>query len=136
MNRRVARLRAAQALYQMDLTNSDIESAIESVLDDNEEQSEFFKQLIFGTTEKIEKIDETISANLKGWTISRMGHVDRAIIRMAMFEMLEVEDIPVNVTFNEAIELAKAFGGEEAGRFVNGVLSKSIETLNLDRKRN
>jgi transcription antitermination protein NusB len=136
MNRRVARLRAAQALYQMDLTNSDIESAIESVLDDNEEQSEFFKQLIYGTTEKREKIDETISANLKGWTISRMGHVDRAIIRMAMFEMLEVEDIPVNVTFNEAIELAKAFGGEEAGRFVNGVLSKSIETLNLDRKRN
>ncbi|WP_368503854.1 transcription antitermination factor NusB [Alkalihalophilus sp. As8PL] len=136
MNRRVARLRAAQALYQMDLTNSDIESAIESVLDDNEEQSEFFKQLIYGTTEKREKIDETISVNLKGWTISRMGHVDRAIIRMAMFEMLEVEDIPVNVTFNEAIELAKAFGGEEAGRFVNGVLSKSIETLNLDRKRN
>ncbi|MDV2885550.1 transcription antitermination factor NusB [Alkalihalophilus pseudofirmus] len=134
MNRRLARLRAAQALYQMDLTGSDVESAIESVLEDNEKQSEFFTQLVKGTTELKVKIDETISANLEGWTISRMGHVDRAIIRMAMYEMLEVEDIPVNVTFNEAIELAKAFGGDEAGRFVNGVLSKSIETLNLDRK--
>ncbi|ADC48374.1 transcription antitermination protein NusB [Alkalihalophilus pseudofirmus OF4] len=135
MNRRLARLRAAQALYQMDLTGSEMESAIESVLEDNEKQSEFFTQLVQGTTELKTKIDETISANLEGWTISRMGHVDRAIIRMAMYEMLEVEDIPVNVTFNEAIELAKAFGGEEAGRFVNGVLSKSIETLNLDRKK-
>ncbi|MEC2073835.1 transcription antitermination factor NusB [Alkalihalophilus marmarensis] len=135
MNRRLARLRAAQALYQMDLTGSEMESAIESVLEDNEKQSEFFTQLVQGTTELKAKIDETISANLEGWTISRMGHVDRAIIRMAMYEMLEVEDIPVNVTFNEAIELAKAFGGDEAGRFVNGVLSKSIETLNLDRKK-
>ncbi|ERN53016.1 transcription antitermination factor NusB [Alkalihalophilus marmarensis] len=135
MNRRLARLRAAQALYQMDLTGSEMKSAIESVLEDNEKQSEFFIQLVQGTTEIKAKIDETISANLEGWTISRMGHVDRAIIRMAMYEMLEVEDIPVNVTFNEAIELAKAFGGDEAGRFVNGVLSKSIETLNLDRKK-
>ncbi|OLS39413.1 N utilization substance protein B [Alkalihalophilus pseudofirmus] len=135
MNRRLARLRAAQALYQMDLTGSEMESAIESVLEDNEKQSEFFTQLVQGTTELKAKIDETISANLEGWTISRMGHVDRAIIRMAMYEMLEVEDIPVNVTFNEAIELAKAFGGDEAGRFVNGVLSKSIETLNLDQKK-
>ncbi|WP_100373432.1 transcription antitermination factor NusB [Bacillus sp. FJAT-45037] len=134
MNRRLARLRAAQALYQMDLTGSEAESAIESVLDDNEEQSEFFKELIHGTTELQADLDEKISANLKGWTIARMGHVDRAIIRMAMYEMLKVEDIPVNVTFNEAIELAKAFGGEESGRFVNGVLSKSIETLDLDRK--
>jgi N utilization substance protein B len=119
----------------MDLTGSEMKSAIESVLEDNEKQSEFFIQLVQGTTEIKAKIDETISANLEGWTISRMGHVDRAIIRMAMYEMLEVEDIPVNVTFNEAIELAKAFGGDEAGRFVNGVLSKSIETLNLDRKK-
>ncbi len=69
-----------------------------------------------------------ISANLQGWTLERMGHVDRAIARMAMYEIKFIDDIPVNVTFNEAIELAKAFGGQDAGKFINGVLSKSIET--------
>ncbi|KGA97900.1 transcription antitermination protein NusB [Alkalihalobacillus alcalophilus ATCC 27647 = CGMCC 1.3604] len=130
MNRRVARLRAAQALYQMDVAQSEPNEALESVLDTGEEASGFLKDLIFGTVEHKAELDTIISANLVGWTIERMGHVDRAITRMALYEMQYIDDIPKNVTFNEAIELAKAFGGEESGKFINGVLSKSMEELN------
>lgn len=129
MNRRVARLRAAQALYQMDLAKSDAEQAIESVLDEGEEASEFFLELVNGTSTYLPTIDEIIAKSLQGWTINRMGLVDRAIVRMMVFEMKYIDDIPVNVTLNEAIELAKAFGGEESGKFVNGVLSKALETI-------
>ncbi|KYG30952.1 transcription antitermination factor NusB [Alkalihalobacillus trypoxylicola] len=130
MNRRVARLRAAQALYQMDLAHTEPESALESVLDDGEVASDFLNELIYGTLKNKEQIDQLITENLTGWKIERMGHVDRAITRMALYEMLYIEDIPVNVTFNEAIELAKAFGGDESGKFINGLLSKSIEKMN------
>ncbi|WP_227938473.1 transcription antitermination factor NusB [Alkalihalobacillus deserti] len=129
MNRRVARLRAAQALYQIDLADTDIDSAIHSVLDDEETASDFMTDLVKGTVEQKSAIDPLISASLQGWTIDRMGLVDRAIVRMSLYEMKYIEDIPVNVTFNEGIELAKAFGGEESGRFVNGVLSKAMEEI-------
>ncbi len=129
MNRRVARLRAAQALYQIDLTESDIESAIESVVDEGEKPSSFMLDLVHGTMDKKAVIDPVISESLQGWTLDRMGLVDRAIVRMTLYEMKYIEDIPMNVTFNEGIELAKAFGGEESGRFVNGVLSKAMEKV-------
>ncbi|WP_100404753.1 transcription antitermination factor NusB [Bacillus solitudinis] len=129
MNRRLARLRAAQALYQMDVADTDATTALQSVLDDEDEASEFLHKLVEGTVEHKEELDRVISANLQGWTIERMGHVDRAIVRMALYEMKFIEDIPANVTFNEAIELAKAFGGEESGRFINGVLSKSVDMI-------
>ncbi|MDQ0208961.1 transcription antitermination factor NusB [Alkalicoccobacillus murimartini] len=134
MNRRVARLRAAQALYQIDVTKVEPELAMDSVMDDEEQATEFFHQLVHGTIDKKQELDGWISSNLLGYTIERMGHVDRAIARMALFEMKYIEDIPVNVTFNEAIELAKAFGGEEAGRFMNGVLSNSVDMMNDEQK--
>ncbi|WP_332695881.1 transcription antitermination factor NusB [Halalkalibacter lacteus] len=130
MNRRVARLRAAQALYQIDLTTeSDSEVAIQSVLDEGETPSSFMLDLVRGTLDRKSTIDPVISSSLQGWTLDRMGLVDRAIVRMTLYEMKYIDDIPVNVTFNEGIELAKAFGGEESGKFVNGVLSKAIEKL-------
>ncbi|ARK31395.1 transcription antitermination factor NusB [Halalkalibacter krulwichiae] len=129
MNRRVARLRAAQALYQIDLTDTEINAAIHSVLDEGEVASTFMLDLVNGTIEQKDEIDPIISQSLQGWTIDRMGLVDRAIVRMSLYEMKNIEDIPVNVSFNEAIELAKAFGGEESGRFVNGVLSKAMEKI-------
>ncbi|MBM0067657.1 transcription antitermination factor NusB [Alkalicoccobacillus gibsonii] len=132
MNRRVARLRAAQALYQIDVIKTEPDLAMESVLNDDEEPSDFFHQLVHGTLEHKKELDGWISSNLQGYTIERIGHVDRAIARMALFEMKYIDDIPANVTFNEAIELSKAFGGEEAGRFMNGVLSNSVDMMNRE----
>lgn len=123
-NRRLERLRAVQALFQVDLIGVSWEEALRSTLEEDEEITPFMKQLVAGTVEHIEEIDEILSANLVKWKLNRVANVDRAVLRMAVYEMKYMDDIPKNVTLNEAIELAKAFGGEESGKFVNGVLSK------------
>lgn len=123
-NRRLERLRAVQALFQVDLIGVSWKEALRSTLEEDEEITPFMKQLVAGTVEHIEEIDEILSANLVKWKLNRVANVDRAVLRMAVYEMKYMDDIPKNVTLNEAIELAKAFGGEESGKFVNGVLSK------------
>lgn len=74
--------------------------------------------------EKLSEIDAAISEKATGWTIDRMGKVDLAIIRLAVFEILFDDDIPVGVSINEAVELAKKYGRDESSGFVNGVLAK------------
>lgn len=132
MNRRLARLRAVQALFQVDFTGVGWQVAIEDALDDGEVTSPFLEELVKGTLEHKEEIDQILRQSLTNWTLDRVGNVDRAVLRMALYEMKYVIDIPQNVSFNEAIELAKAFGGEDSGRFVNGVLSKAAEFLSKE----
>ena len=74
----------------------------------------------------MEEIDEIISSNAEGWNISRMGKVELAIIRLAVFEMRFDEDIPELVAIDEAVELAKKFGGDQAPSFINGVLARIV----------
>lgn len=74
--------------------------------------------------EKLPEIDKEISEKAVGWTIDRMGKVDIAIIRLAVYEILFDEEIPVGVSINEAVELAKKYGRDESGSFINGVLAK------------
>lgn len=132
MTRRTAREKALQALYQIDLIKSSPKEAIESVLVDGEHESEmkFLENLVFGCTEKINDVDDLIRPYLKKWTLERLGIIDRNIMRMAVYEMKYIEDIPPNVSINEAIEIAKVFGDDHSTKFVNGVLSKVKETLN------
>ncbi|TKD70061.1 transcription antitermination factor NusB [Pseudalkalibacillus hwajinpoensis] len=126
MKRRHAREKAIQVLFQIDVTDTDPREALEHVLSEGE-GDEFLSELVFGTLENLEKIDEVIKENLVNWSFSRIGNVDRSVLRMASYEMVIRDDIPVNVSLNEAVELAKLFGGEESGRFVNGVLSKIMQ---------
>ncbi|MDQ0481718.1 transcription antitermination factor NusB [Guptibacillus hwajinpoensis] len=126
MKRRHAREKAIQVLFQIDVTDTDPREALEHVLNEGE-GDEFLSELVFGTLENLEKIDEVIKQNLVNWSFSRIGNVDRSVLRMASYEMVIRDDIPVNVSLNEAVELAKLFGGEESGRFVNGVLSKIMQ---------
>ncbi|KMM37880.1 transcription antitermination factor NusB [Guptibacillus hwajinpoensis] len=126
MKRRHAREKAIQVLFQIDVTDTDPREALEHVLNEGE-GDEFLSELVFGTLENLEKIDEVIKENLVNWSFSRIGNVDRSVLRMASYEMVIRDDIPVNVSLNEAVELAKLFGGEESGRFVNGVLSKIMQ---------
>ena len=74
----------------------------------------------------MEEIDEIISSNAEGWNISRMGKVELAIIRLAVFELRFDEDIPDLVAIDEAVELAKKFGGDQAPSFINGVLARIV----------
>jgi transcription antitermination protein NusB len=131
MKRRLARIKAVQSLFQVDMSGTDKEEAISNVLEDNEQKDVFLDKLVSGTLEHLEEIDQIFKGNLQNWKIDRVGNVDRAVIRMAIYEMKYLEDIPVNVSLNEAVDVAKSFGGEESGRFVNGVLSKIAETLKV-----
>jgi transcription antitermination protein NusB len=129
MKRRLARIKAVQSLFQVDLSGTDKEEAINNILEESEAKDPFLEKLVYGTLENLVEIDQLFTQNLENWKIDRVGNVDRAVIRLAIFEMKYLEEIPINVSLNEAIDVAKSFGGEESGRFVNGVLSKIAETL-------
>lgn len=127
MNRRLARLRAVQVLYQVDLTGVNWENALKNTLEEDEIPDEFLTTVIEGTLKEKESIDAQLTEHLDNWTITRVGNIDRNILRESVYEMLFVEDIPLHVSVNEAIELGKAFGGKESGSFINGVLSNVLK---------
>lgn len=86
--------------------------------------------LIEGVEEHRAELDEVLGNASENWAISRMPIIDRCVLRLAAFEMLHVDSVPLSVSINEAVELAKAFGGEdESHRFVNGVLGKIAASL-------
>ncbi|MEH7733978.1 transcription antitermination factor NusB [Bacillus pumilus] len=122
MKRRTAREKALQTLFQIDVSNIDPKEAITHALDE-QESDPFFEELVFGVLEQKDKLDDMISKHLVNWKLDRIANVDRAILRLSVYEMVYQEDIPVSVSMNEAIELAKLFGDDKASKFVNGVLS-------------
>ncbi|MDM5320595.1 transcription antitermination factor NusB [Bacillus altitudinis] len=122
MKRRTAREKALQTLFQIDVSNIDPKEAITHALDE-QESDPFFEELVFGVLEQKDKLDDMISQHLVNWKLDRIANVDRAILRLSVYEMVHQEDIPVSVSMNEAIELAKLFGDDKAPKFVNGVLS-------------
>ncbi|WP_158735191.1 transcription antitermination factor NusB [Alteribacillus sp. YIM 98480] len=132
MNRRLARLRAVQTLYQMELTDAGWQAALNNSLEEDETADEFLTTSVKGTLDHLTEIDNKIQKHLEHWTLERVGNVDRSILRKAVHEMLYMEDIPLHVSVNEAIELAKAFGGTESGKFVNGVLSNILKQCESD----
>ena len=122
MKRRTASEKALQTLFQIDVSNIDPKEAITHALDE-QESDPFFEELVFGVLEQKDKLDDMISQHLVNWKLDRIANVDRAILRLSVYEMVYQEDIPVSVSMNEAIELAKLFGDDKAPKFVNGVLS-------------
>ncbi|TWM80950.1 N utilization substance protein B [Bacillus licheniformis] len=122
MKRRTAREKALQSLFQIDVSDIEPNEAMQHALD-GQESDAFFEQLVYGVLENKEKIDEMIKRHLVNWKLDRLANVDRAILRLSAYEMIFLDDIPVNVSMNEAIELAKQFGDDKSAKFVNGVLS-------------
>lgn len=84
----------------------------------------YLNNRLLAILEKVDEIDNMLSGAASGWTLSRMGKVELTILRLAVFEMKFDDDIPVKVAINEAVELAKVFGGDDTPGFVNGVLAK------------
>jgi len=132
LSRRLARRKALQLLYQIDLTQSSPDEAW-SRSDANESLSasaqEFAYTLVTGVRQYLTEIDELIAGFAKDWTIERMSYVDRNILRLAVFELKYLPDIPTKVAVNEAVELAKDFSDVQASRFINGVLGTVVEFL-------
>ena len=125
--RRRARENALAILYSSDIIESDAVRIVEDGLypSGDIKLSEYAEMLVEGVSSHLEEIDEKLMASSENWALDRMPVVDRAILRLAVFEMLYVDEVPVSVSINEAVELAKAYGGEdESSRFVNGVLGR------------
>jgi len=123
MKRRTAREKALQALFQVNVSKTDPNEAIVHALDE-QKSDQFMEALVFGTIEHEKELDELITPHLVNWTIDRLANIDKTILRMAVYELKYEHDIPANVTLDEAVELAKAFGDEQSSKFINGVLSK------------
>lgn len=97
---------------------------LEELPEITEEERSYILQKFDGIKERVAEIDEKINGVAKGWKTGRMGKAELAILRLAVYEMLYDEDVPVKVAINEAVELAKKFGGDESPAFVNGILAK------------
>ncbi len=124
-NRRRSRELALQALFYMDLRGDDSEEKLALFLDNQGPAARaqpFFLELVRGVVDAKPRIDGIIERFASNWKISRMSGVDRNILRIAVFEMLVREDIPVKVAINEAIDIGKKYGTEESGAFINGIL--------------
>ena len=125
--RREARELALQLLYALELNPIDIEEGLR-LSRENSRASEgvrlFAEELVAGVMANRSAIDKKIRGQSKNWAISRMAKVDLNILRLALFELMFREDIPRNVTINEAIEVAKKFGSEESSAFINGMLDE------------
>ena len=132
MLRRKARAAALQILFQMDVRNKKLEEVLpyfEVPKEWDEDTLSFFFRLVQGVENKKKEIDEVLSQASEEWPLYRMANVDRNILRLAVFEILFLPEIPVSVAINEAVELGKKYGTEESGKFVNGVLGKLAKNL-------
>jgi len=132
MSRRHARETALQVLYQLDMTgdSKDFQEIINNWASEftvSEKSQEFTRQLVEGTLKHKDQIDARIATTAHEWTLDRMNTVDRNLMRLAVYEMLYGVGIPQRVILNEAIEIAKKFGGEDSARFVNGILDKLMD---------
>ncbi len=141
-NRRRVREIALQIMYRLDVDSSLEQSdpdCLKSVikehlefLDPSDKIRDLAFLLIVGICQNIRKLDQRIEDAAENWSVRRLSIVDRNIIRLAVFEMEHMPEIPFKVIMNEAIDMAKSFSSEKSGKFVNGVLDKVYRILRID----
>lgn len=131
-NRRKGREAALQLLFLHDLSGVHTERVVANFWEENpadSETREFAMRLLSGALDHLNDIDEAVGKLSAHWRLSRMAAVDRNVLRLAVFELCHCPDIPTKVSLNEAIEIAKKFGSEESGAFVNGILDQVAKTV-------
>ncbi len=131
MSRRQMREHIFTLLFRRDFHSQEemqeqIPLYVESQEELNEADTEELIRRISALLEKVEELDEKISSVTEGWTTQRIGKAEITILRLALYEMTYEEDVPSKVAINEAVELAKKFGGNESPAFINGVLAKLV----------
>ena len=141
-NRHLSRSIAMQSLYEWDFSGK-ADEKLKEITERNiiefgpgMEDVEFIWQLVNGVSGKISQLDDIISKSAPQWPIEQITIVDRNVLRLGLFELLfaKKEEVPPKVAINEAIELAKTFGGESSGKFVNGVLGTVYRELGEPEK--
>jgi len=123
--RRKARTVALQALFEVDSVAHEAEETLDRLLAEaslSEDGMAFARELVSGVLTNREKIDNMIQAHAPAWPVAQLATIDRNILRLAIFEILLNNKVPVKAAINEAVELAKTFGSENSPKFINGVL--------------
>jgi transcription antitermination protein NusB len=129
--RRKSRENAVILLYQVDLLEKDIEKIIENNMLSGKKYDKFTLKIVRGVIKNKKKIDSMIMSIVENWTLERIAIIDRNILRVAVYEMLYEDEIPLKVSVDEAIEIAKVLGQkEDTPKFVNGVLGKILSDIN------
>jgi len=113
-------------LYQREITEESVGRIFEeqSWSSEDGQPTEYCRELVTGVEATQSRIDGIIEDISQNWVLSRMPLVDRSILRLAVYEMLYRDDVPDSVSINEAVEMAKVYGGEDSSKFVNGILGR------------
>jgi transcription antitermination factor NusB len=130
-----AREFSLQLLYQVDITHDPISEVLEFFWEEGNDADkkdpeirEYAERLVRGVVENLPAVDKLIEQAAQNWVIQRMAAVDRNILRLSAYELKFMEEIPIKVSINEAVELAKRYGEDESSKFVNGILDKIAKT--------
>jgi N utilization substance protein B len=137
--RRKSRELAMQALFCMDTLKNESDELLEGLsgmLELAPDINRFYMMLIKGVIDNKSQLDQLIEKFSSNWKISRMGCVDRNILRIAAYEILYCHDIPPKVSINEAVDIGKLYGTEESGSFINGILDGIYQQQAAENKKN
>lgn len=129
--RRKARELAFQAIFSWEMSQNSVNNIEVNFIADNSKRRfdiEYFQQLLRGVTSNVEELDLAISPHVDR-PLDDIDHVEKAILRVAVFELSDCQDVPYRVVINEAIELAKSFAADDSHKFVNGVLDKAVKLI-------
>ena len=139
MSRRVAREAAVKTLFQREFHDITPEEALPLALEDAEEMTPndilFAHQLIDGVIAHQSQLDATLNEFAVDWKMERIAKLERSILRLALFELMFMDDVPVGVTVNEAIEITKIYSTQDASRFINGILGNVIQHMKVLQKK-
>ena len=146
MSRRKSREFAMQLIYQIEMrSGDDLKDQLELAFEENERDytqtdRAYIENVVYGVFSNLEELDSVVRNNAKGWKLTRIAKIDLSILRLCIYEIKYRDDIPFNISINEAIELAKKYGAEESGSFINGILSKAVppetaSNIKFDREK-
>ncbi|HFK6409245.1 TPA: transcription antitermination factor NusB [Listeria monocytogenes] len=121
MKRREAREKALQALFQIELNEMSLDQAIKNIMED--EQDDYMEKLVEGVMANKAEIDAIIEPNLDNWRMDCLSKVDLSLLRLSVYEIKYLDDVPNRVSLNESIEIAKIYSDEKSSKFINGVLA-------------
>ena len=132
MSRKKARDNAFKCIYELEfIKDKNLDDILSNCYEENnvsQTEKEYVEKVVRGVKDKLEEIDSIILNNLKNWSIDRIAKIDLAILRVAIYEIKYMDDIPEKVSANEAVELAKTYGNNDSKSFVNGLIAKVIES--------
>lgn len=135
LKRREAREKALFYLYQSDLLKMNVDELIQKDLKYKKEIDQFTLKLINGVKNNLDSLNEIINTYSTNWQMDRMSILDRNMLRIALYELIYEQEIPFKVTINEAIEISKKYGDEKSGKFINGILGKAIEKIDIIKEK-